>query len=349
MAATTTDARALDVARLREDFPILGQRVHGKALVYLDNANTTQKPRAVIDVQDRYYAETNANIHRATHSLSERATEAYEGARRKVQGLINAASAREIVFTRGCTDAINLVAQSWGRTHLRAGDEVVLTWMEHHSNIVPWQILCEEKGARLKVAPINDRGELLLDELGKLLSPRTRIVSVVHLSNALGTLNPVRDVVRMAHARGAAVLLDGAQAAAHHKVDVRDLDCDFYAFSGHKLYGPTGIGVLYGKAALLEAMPPFQAGGDMISSVTFEKTLYNRLPFKFEAGTPNIAGAIGLGVAAGYGFALLSFAAIRERLDIAPVPDALKGNAMSFITAGLLSLAYVGLAGWFGL
>ncbi len=293
-------AAPYDVERLRRDFPILHQEVHGRPLVYLDNAATSQKPLAVLSALQNYYSRDNSNIHRGVHELSGRASRAHEEARSKVRRFLNAAEDREILFVRGTTEAINLVASSYGRSRVGAGDEVLITAMEHHSNIVPWQILCEEKGARLKVAPINDRGELLLDELGKLLSPRTRIVSVVHLSNALGTLNPVRDVVRMAHARGAAVLLDGAQAAAHLQVDVRDLDCDFYAFSGHKLYGPTGIGVLYGKAALLEAMPPFQAGGDMISSVTFEKTLYNRLPFKFEAGTPNIAGAIGLGAALDY-------------------------------------------------
>ena len=289
-----------DVGRLRQDFPILHQSVHGRPLVYLDNAATSQKPLAVLSAMQAYYSHDNSNIHRGVHELSGRASRSHEEARSKVRRFLNAAEDREILFVRGTTEAINLVASAYGRSRVGAGDEVLITAMEHHSNIVPWQILCEEKGARLKVAPINDRGELLLDELGKLLSPRTRIVSVVHLSNALGTLNPVGEVVRMAHARGVPVLLDGAQAAAHFKVDVRDLDCDFYAFSGHKLYGPTGIGVLYGKAALLEAMPPFQAGGDMISSVTFEKTLYNRLPFKFEAGTPNIAGAIGLGAALDY-------------------------------------------------
>jgi len=289
-----------DVERLRRDFPILHQKVHGRPLVYLDNAATSQKPLAVLSAMQSYYSHDNSNIHRGVHELSGRASRSHEEARSKVRRFLNAAEDREILFVRGTTEAINLVASSYGRSHVGAGDEVLITAMEHHSNIVPWQILCEEKGARLKVAPINDRGELLLDEFEKLLSPRTRIVSVVHLSNALGTLNPVREVIRMARARGVPVLLDGAQAAAHFKVDVRELDCDFYAFSGHKLYGPTGIGVLYGKAALLEAMPPFQSGGDMISSVTFEKTLYNRLPFKFEAGTPNIAGAIGLGAALDY-------------------------------------------------
>jgi cysteine desulfurase/selenocysteine lyase len=299
MNATTT-APALDVARVREDFPILGQRVHGKALVYLDNANTTQKPQAVIDVQDRYYAETNSNIHRATHLLSERATEAYEGARRKVQGLVNAGSAREIVFTRGCTDAINLVAQSWGRANLRAGDEVVLTWMEHHSNIVPWQMVCEQTGARLRVVPITDAGELEPGAFEAALNERTRFASIIHVSNALGTINPVGDLVAAAHARGVPVLVDGAQAVAHMAVDVRDMDCDFYAFSAHKMYGPTGTGALYGKTARLDAMPPYQGGGDMIASVTFEKTTYNELPYKFEAGTPNIAGVIGFGAAVDY-------------------------------------------------
>ena len=300
MAATTTDVPALDVARVRADFPILSQRVYGKPLVYLDNANTTQKPQAVIDAQDRYYTEINANIHRATHLLSERATEAYEASRRKVQGLLNAASPREIVFTRGCTDAINLVAQSWGRANLRQGDEVVLTWMEHHSNIVPWQLVCEQTGARLRVVPITDTGELVPGAFEEALNDRTGFVSVIHVSNALGTVNPVKSMVAAARARGVPVLVDGAQAIAHMAVDVRDLDCDFYAFSAHKMYGPTGTGALYGRTALLEAMPPYQGGGDMIASVTFEKTTYNELPYKFEAGTPNIAGVVGFGAAVDY-------------------------------------------------
>jgi cysteine desulfurase/selenocysteine lyase len=292
--------RTFDVQKVREDFPILKQKVHGKPLVYLDNAASTQKPRAVIETMRRYYEQDNANIHRGVHTLSERATQQYEDARVKVQQFLNAREAREILFVRGTTEAINLVAQSFGRRNVGAGDEVLITHMEHHSNIVPWQILCEEKGAKLRVAPITDEGELVLDELEKLMGPRTRIVSVAHVSNTLGTINPVRQVVEMAHSRGIPVLLDGAQAAPHLPLDVQELDCDFYALSGHKIYGPTGTGVLYGKAKLLEAMPPYQGGGDMISSVTFEKTTYNILPHKFEAGTPNIAGNIGLGAAIDY-------------------------------------------------
>ncbi len=286
--------------RIREDFPILAQTVFGKPLVYLDNAATAQKPRAVIDALTRYYALDNANIHRGLHQLSERSTAAYEETRAKVRRFLNAAEDREILFVRGTTEAINLVASSYGRPRVGRGDEVLITTMEHHSNIVPWQMLCEEKGARLRVAPINDDGELLLDEFEKLLGPATRIVSMAHVSNALGTVNPIRRIVEMAHRRNIPVLVDGAQAAPHFPVDVRALDCDFYALSGHKLFGPTGIGVLYGKAALLEAMPPYQGGGDMIASVTFEKTIYNRLPHKFEAGTPDIAGVIGLGAALDY-------------------------------------------------
>jgi cysteine desulfurase/selenocysteine lyase len=300
VAARGVKDSAYDVERLRRDFPILQERVHGRPLVYLDNAATSQKPLAVIRSLQNYYTKDNSNIHRGVHELSARATEAYERARTKARRFLNAEYDQEIIFVRGTTEAINLVAQSFGRSRLGAGDEVLITAMEHHSNIVPWQILCQDRKARLKVAPIDDRGDLLLDEFQKLLGPQTRIVSLVHLSNALGTLNPVRKVIQMAHARGVPVLLDGAQAAAHVKVDVRGLDCDFYAFSGHKLYGPTGIGVLYGKKDLLEKMPPYQAGGDMISSVSFEKTTYNRLPFKFEAGTAHIAGAIGLGAAIDY-------------------------------------------------
>jgi cysteine desulfurase/selenocysteine lyase len=278
----------------------LRQKIRGRPLVYLDNAATTQKPRAVLDAIRHYYEEDNANIHRGVHTLSERATRKYEEARAKVQRLLNAAEAREIVFVRGTTEAINLVAQSFGRQNVGPGDEVLITHMEHHSNIVPWQMLCEEKGAKLRVAPISDDGELVLDEFEGLLNSRTRLVSVVHISNTLGAVNPVKQIVEMSHRRGIPVLLDGAQAVAHTPVDVRDLDCDFYAFSGHKLYGPTGIGVLYGKAELLESMPPWQGGGDMIRSVTFEKTIYNALPHKFEAGTPNVADVIGLGAAIDY-------------------------------------------------
>ncbi len=291
---------AFDVERIREDFPILKRRVHGKPLVYLDNAATSQKPQVVIDTITRYYSAENANVHRGIHLLSEEATQAFEETRAKVARFLKASEAREIVFVRGTTEAINLVAQSYGRTYIRQGDEIIISAMEHHSNIVPWQILCEQIGARLRVIPINDDGELLMDEYGKLLNERTRFVSVVHVSNALGTINPVKQIIEMAHDQGVPVLIDGAQAAPHLPVDVRQLDCDFYVFSGHKLFGPTGIGVLYGKAHLLEAMPPYQGGGDMILSVTFEKTLYNVVPYKFEAGTPHIAGVIGLGAAIDY-------------------------------------------------
>ena len=289
-----------DVRRIREDFPILRRRIRGKPLVYLDNAATTQKPRAVLDTLMRYYTEDNANINRGVHLLSERATQAHEEARGKVQQFVHAAESLEIIFTRNATEGINLVAQSYGRQHVRAGDEVVISEMEHHSNIVPWQLLCEETGARLRVIPINDAGELVLDEFERLLGPRTKFVAIVHLSNSLGTINPVRQIVETAHAHQIPVLIDGSQAAYHMKIDVQALDCDFYVFTGHKLYGPTGIGVLYGKAGRLDAMPPYQGGGDMISSVTFEKTTYNVLPHKFEAGTPHIAGAIGLGAAIDY-------------------------------------------------
>ena len=290
----------LDVLRLRKDFPILEQVVHGKPLVYLDNAATTQKPQSVIDALVGFYTRDCSNIHRGVHELSERATRAYENTRVRVKQFINAASGREIIFVRGATEAFNLVAQSYGRTHVGPGDEVLISAMEHHSNIVPWQLLCEERNARLRVAPMNDRGELLVEEFEKMLGPRTRIVSVTHVSNALGTVNPVRRIVELAHAHGVPVMVDGAQAVQHLQVDVRELDCDFYAFSGHKMYGPTGIGVLYGKEHLLAAMPPYQAGGDMISSVTFEKTLFAKLPHKLEAGTPSIAAGIGLGAAVDY-------------------------------------------------
>jgi cysteine desulfurase / selenocysteine lyase len=290
----------LDVARIREDFPILKQKVHGKPLVYLDNAATSQKPQAVINSEVELYSEYFSNVHRGVHLLSQRSTDAYEKAREKVQNFLNARSSEEIIFTRGTTEGINLVAQTYGQQHVQTGDEILISEMEHHSNIVPWQMLCAQKGAILKVIPINDEGEILLDEYEKLLSERTRLVGIVHLSNALGTINPVQQMIEMAHQRGIPVLVDGAQAVPHIPVDVQALDCDFYVFSGHKLFGPTGIGVLYGKKELLETMPPYQGGGDMILSVSFEKTEYNVLPFRFEAGTPNIAGAIALGAAIDY-------------------------------------------------
>ncbi|HEX6439222.1 MAG TPA: cysteine desulfurase [Candidatus Binatia bacterium] len=291
---------SFDVEKIRRDFPILKERVHGKPLVYLDNGATSQKPQVVIDTLDRYYKSENSNIHRGVHYLSERATSSYEASREKIRQFINAENGHEIVFVRGTTEAINLVAQSYGRTFLKAGDEIVISAMEHHSNIVPWQMLCGQIGARLRVVPINHDGEFVLDEYRRLLSENTKLVSLTHISNALGTIVPVKEAVRLAHERGVPVLLDGAQAVPHLKVDVRDIGCDFYAFSGHKLFGPTGVGVLYGKSELLDAMPPYQGGGDMISLVTFEKTHYNVLPYKFEAGTPNIAGGIGLGAAIDY-------------------------------------------------
>ena len=292
--------RSFDVERIRKDFPILQTKVHGHPLVYLDNAATSQKPRAVIDALVRYYEGENANIHRGVHYLSQIATEEFEKARETVRAFVNAARASEIIFTRGTTEALNLVAQTYGKTNVGAGDEVLITAMEHHSNIVPWQMLCAEKGAKLRVAPMNDEGELLLAEYEKLLSAKTKVVAVGHVSNALGTINPLKQMIAAAHAKGAVVVVDGAQAVPHLKVDVQDLDADFYAFSGHKMYGPTGIGVLYGKQALLEAMPPYQGGGDMISSVTFEKTTYNKVPHKFEAGTPDMAGVAGLMAAIDY-------------------------------------------------
>ena len=293
-------AAVADIRRRREDFPALRQRVHGRPLVYLDNGATTQKPQAVIDAETTFYARDNANVHRAVHALGERATGAYEAARRKVQRFVNASAPEEIVFVRGTTEAINLVAQSYARPRLAPGDEVVVSAMEHHSNIVPWQLVCGETGALLKVAPISDAGALELEAYERLLGPRTRLVAVTHVSNALGSIVPLDRVIAAAHARGVPVLVDGAQAVSHLPLDVQALDCDFYAFSGHKMFGPTGIGVLYAKAALLEAMPPYQGGGEMIRSVTFEKTLYNDIPYKFEAGTPNVAGAIGLGAAVDY-------------------------------------------------
>jgi cysteine desulfurase/selenocysteine lyase len=291
---------ALDVEKIRCDFPILKQKVYGKPLVYLDNAATSQKPQSVIDALVHFYTDDCSNIHRGVHILSQRATKAYEDTRTKVKRFINAADEKEIIFVRGATEGINLVAQSYARPLLAPGDEILISAMEHHSNIVPWQIICEEKGARLRVIPMNQRGELKLDEYEAQLGPRTRLVAITHVSNALGTVNPILRIIELAHQRNIPVLVDGAQAVPHMKADVGQLDCDFYAFSGHKMYGPTGIGVLYGKAHLLEAMPPYQGGGDMIGSVTFEKTIYNRLPYKFEAGTPSIAAGIALGAAIDY-------------------------------------------------
>jgi cysteine desulfurase / selenocysteine lyase len=301
--AVTPDFRgavAFDVGRIRRDFPILAREVYGKKLVYLDNAATSQKPRAVIDAVARYYEQTNANVHRGVHFLSEQATAEHERARRAVKDFIHARDVTEIIFVRGATEAVNLVAQTYGRKHVAAGDEVLISAMEHHSNIVPWQLLCEEKGAKLRIIPMNDAGELQLNDYEKLLSPRTKIVALAHVSNALGTVNPLSRMIELAHRKNIPVLVDGAQAVPHMKVDVQALDSDFYAFSSHKMFGPMGMGVLHGKAALLESMPPYQGGGDMISSVTFEKTTYNKLPFKFEAGTPNVAGAVGLGAAIEY-------------------------------------------------
>ena len=296
----TVSNDALDVARIRQDFPVLRQMVNGYPLVYLDNAATSQKPQCVIDALVHYYTTQNSNVHRGVHTLSQHATDDYEAARSKVRRFINAAEDHELIYVRGATEAINLVAQTYGRQNIGAGDEIIISGMEHHSNIVPWQILAQENGAVLKVVPFNDDGELLLDEYEKLLGPRTKLVSMVHQSNALGTINPMQTVIELAHSRGVPVLVDGAQSIPHIPIDVQKLGCDFFAFSGHKLYGPTGIGVLYGRDELLEQMPPYQAGGEMIRSVTFEKTLYNVLPHKFEAGTPNIAGSIGLGAAIDY-------------------------------------------------
>ena len=295
-----TVASPLDVNRLRADFPILGRSVHGKPLVYLDNAATTQKPRVVLDALASYYTDINANVHRGVHELSERATQAYEGARERVRAFFNAASVREIVFTRNATEGINLVAQSFARPLLAPGDEVLISAMEHHSNIVPWQLVCEATGARLAVAPIDDRGDVMLEELERRLTPRTRILAITHMSNALGTITPAREIVRMARAHGVPVLLDASQAAYHMRLDVEALGCDFLVATGHKLYGPTGIGVLYGREARLDAMPPFLGGGDMIASVSFTRSTWNTLPYKFEAGTPHMAGAIGLHAALDY-------------------------------------------------
>ena len=344
------DNARFDVERVRQEFPILTELPYGKPLVYLDSAATSHKPQAVIDAISGFYSSDNANVHRGVHYLSERATDAYEAARVKVQGFLNAASASEIVFTRGTTEAINLVAQTYARTHLGEGDEVLITAMEHHSNIVPWQMVCEQRGARLRVAPITDAGELLLDEFERLVGPRTKLVAVTHVSNVLGTLNPIRRVCDIAHAQGARVLVDGAQAAPHLDLDVQALDCDFYALSGHKMYGPTGIGVLWGRGEVLEEMPPYQGGGDMIASVSFDKTVYNTIPYKFEAGTPNLAGAVGLGAAidflGGLGheplaahehdvltYAMRALSAVPGLRLIGTAPD--KASVLSFVLDGV--------------
>jgi cysteine desulfurase/selenocysteine lyase len=301
---TTTAAAphqvGFDVEGIRADFPILRRSVRGRPLVYLDNAATTQKPQAVLDALTAYYTEINANVHRGVHQLSELATDAYEGSREKIRAFVNASSVQEIIFTRNATEGINLVAYAFARPILKEGDEILISAMEHHSNIVPWQLVCEERGAHLRVAPIDDSGALIVEELERLIGPRTKLVSIAHMSNALGTVNPVREIVALAHARGVPVLLDGSQAAYHMPVDVQAIGCDFYAATGHKLYGPTGIGFLYGKAERLDAMPPFMGGGDMIRSVSFAKSTWNDLPHKFEAGTPDISGAVGLGVALDY-------------------------------------------------
>lgn len=298
---STLAAPALDVARIRKDFPLLQQAtVYGLPLVYLDNGATTQKPQVVLDTLEQYYSGYNSNVHRGVHHLSQKATDAYEEARKTAAAYINAQYSHEVIFTKGTTDSINLVASSFGRTFLQAGDVVLISAMEHHSNIVPWQMICEEKGAELKVIPINERGELLMDEFSRLLDARVKIVAVTYVSNTMGTINPVKDIITQAHARNIPVLLDAAQAIQHITIDVQDLQPDFLAFSGHKIYGPTGIGVLYGKEAWLNKMPPYQGGGDMIKTVTFAKTIYNELPYKFEAGTPDISGAIGLAAALNY-------------------------------------------------
>jgi cysteine desulfurase/selenocysteine lyase len=315
-AVTAIERRSFDVQTVRAEFPILRDLVHGKPLVYLDSANTSQKPESVIRAIDDYYRHANANIHRATHLLSERATLLYEGARAKAVRFINAPDHRSVVLTTGTTDGINLVAQTYGRTWLQPGDEVLVSWLEHHSNIVPWQILCEQTGATLRVAAINELGEIDLESFARLLSTRTRIVAVSHVSNALGTVNPIRSMIAQAHAAGAVVLIDGAQAIPHFAVDVQELDCDFYVFSSHKMFGPTGTGVLYGRQSLLEQMPPYRGGGDMIASVTFAKTTYNQLPYKFEAGTPNIAGVVGLGAAIDYLDTIDRVAALAHEDDV---------------------------------
>jgi cysteine desulfurase / selenocysteine lyase len=298
--APPTSKIKFDVERIRADFPILNRKVNGKPLVYLDNAATTQKPLGVVENLVRFYLEENSNIHRGVHYLSQKATERYEGTRKKIRTFINAHDVQEVIFVRGTTEAINLVAHSFVRERIKPGEEILISGMEHHSNIVPWQIVCEQTGALLRVVPINDKGEIIIDEYEKMITPKVKFISLVHISNSLGTVNPVRQMIEMAHEHNIPVLIDGAQAVSHMKVDVRDLGCDFYVFSGHKMFGPTGIGILYGKTEHLEQMPPYQGGGDMIKSVTFEKTVYNDLPYKFEAGTPNIAGAVALGTAVDY-------------------------------------------------
>jgi cysteine desulfurase/selenocysteine lyase len=302
-------SNVFNVEAIRRDFPILSRNINGKKLIYADNAATTQKPTAVIERIADYYKQENANIHRGVHSLSEEATEAFEGAREDVKNFLNADSVQEIIFTRGTTEAINLVAQSYARTKLKTGDEILISALEHHSNIVPWQMVCEQTGAHLKVGPINDAGEILMDQFASLITPKTKVIAIGHVSNALGTINDINRIVSLGHAVNAVVLVDGAQASIHEPIDVTQIGCDFYAFSGHKALGPTGIGVLYGKAELLDEMPPWQGGGDMIKTVSFEKTEYNILPYKFEAGTPNIAGGIGLGAALAY-FSNLNLQAI---------------------------------------
>ena len=298
--AATQMNPVFEVNKYRQDFPVLQRAVHGKPLIYLDNAATSQKPSRVIETLEKYYSEYNANIHRGVHTLSEEATSAYENVRELCKTFINATATQEIIFTKGTTEAINLVANTYGRSNLQAGDEIIISWMEHHSNIVPWQLLCEQTGAQLKVVPIDDDGAFIFDEYKKLLSDKTKIVAIGHISNALGSINPVKEITELAHQQGAVVLVDGAQAAPHTQIDVAELGCDFYAFSSHKIFGPTGVGVLYGRQELLEAMPPYQGGGDMIKMVTFEKTLYSELPNKYEAGTPNISGVIGMGAAIEY-------------------------------------------------
>ena len=350
MSTLSSEVAPLNVAQIRSDFPILHQEVNGKPLVYLDNAATTQKPAVVVDALRSYYEHDNANIHRGIHTLAERATAAYEATRRVVQDFIGATEVEEVIFTQGTTDGINLVAASYGRSHLREGDEIIISTMEHHSNIVPWQLLCEATGAVLKVVPINDRGELLMEEYQALLSSRTKLVSIVHVSNSLGTLNPIQEVIDLAHEYGAVVLIDGAQSAPYLDINVAALDCDFYVFSGHKMFGPTGIGILYGKRDLLEAMPPYRGGGEMIRHVSFEKTTYNDVPYKFEAGTPNIADTVALRFAVEYinqleksamrehGDALLTYA--HERLSTVPGLRLIgtarrKMNVVSFVVDGI--------------